>query len=160
MSKSVMIVDDEPEIRTVISRYLTSNGLEAVAASGCEQCLEHLENGFKGVVLMDLIMPEMDGWDTIREIIKRGFGENAVIILLTASTDAPTPKSEELRQYVTDYIPKPADLKQFGRSGKKLSQIFWTKNRGMRPLTLYCGSDEIFIDALEKLKSFGQNIIK
>jgi len=83
-----------------------------VAASGGKQCLEYFKNGFNGVVLMDVRMPDMDGWDTIQEIIKQGYGNNAVIILLTADKGARSEKLTEFRQYVAEYIPKPVDLKQ------------------------------------------------
>lgn len=71
MNINVMIVDDEVAAREMLVRYLTMNGMKAVAAAGGKQCLEHFKNGFNGVVLMDVLMPGMDGWQTIKEIIKR-----------------------------------------------------------------------------------------
>jgi CheY-like chemotaxis protein len=119
MKKKVMVVDDELEVRETIVRHLNLKGIEAVGASGYEECLAHLKGGFKGVIFMDLIMPKKDGWDTIREVVKHGYGKNVSFILLTASSD-PTPhKSEGLLQYVVDYIRKPTKLEDIVEAAKK-----------------------------------------
>ncbi|MBN1822991.1 MAG: response regulator [Endomicrobiales bacterium] len=119
MDKKVMIVDDELDTRDALSRLLTRNGLEATAASGFDECLEHLKGGFRGVIFMDLIMPKKDGWDTIREIVERGYNEHTVIVLLTASMDPTPPKSKDLIKHVTDYIQKPADIKDIVETAKR-----------------------------------------
>ncbi len=119
MNKKVMIVDDELDVRDTVVRNLTLRGLEAVSASGYEECLEHLKGGFTGVIFMDLIMPKKDGWDTIREIVKRGYDSKVVIALLTASLDPTPAKSEGLVKYVADYVHKPTDLNEIFDTAKK-----------------------------------------
>jgi DNA-binding response OmpR family regulator len=114
-----MIVDDENEVRDSICHHLTRNGLEAMAASGYEECLNYLKGGFKGVIFIDMIMPKKDGWDTIHEIVKHGYDKNAAIILLTASIDPIPAKSKGLVKYVADYIHKPADLEEIVKTAKK-----------------------------------------
>jgi DNA-binding response OmpR family regulator len=119
MKKRVMIVDDEIEVRETVVRHLGRNGIEAVGASGYEECLAHLKGGFEGLIFMDLMMPKKDGWDTIREVVKHEYGKNVSFILLTASVD-PTPhKSEGLLQYVVDYIRKPTNLEDIVAAAKK-----------------------------------------
>ncbi|MBN1823742.1 MAG: response regulator [Endomicrobiales bacterium] len=124
MSKQIMIVDDEPVVREMISRYFARQGLDALAADGCDQCIEYFKNGFKGVVLMDLIMPGKDGWDTINEIIKQGYSDSAVIVLLTASTKYPPSKAMSIKQHVTDYIPKPVRLEVLDECVKNYLKYF------------------------------------
>jgi DNA-binding NtrC family response regulator len=124
MAKGVMVVDDEDEMRDALCHHFTRNGLEAVAASGGRQCLEHFKNGFSGVVLMDVHMPDMDGWAAIAEIIKRGYGQNAVILLLTGDRGTRTDNLQEFRKYVAEYIPKPVDLKQLVTSVKNYLKYF------------------------------------
>jgi len=119
MSKKVMIVDDEPEVRETVSRHLIRSGLEAVAASGYDECLKHLKGGFTGVIFMDLIMPKKDGWDTINEIVKLGYDKKTAIVLLTASMDPVPPKSKELVKYVADYMRKPTELSDIVEAAKK-----------------------------------------
>ena len=71
MKKSLMIVDDEETILYAVKRLFTPEGYEVVTAIGGQQCIEELVKGFKGVMLIDILMPKMDGWDTIKEIVNK-----------------------------------------------------------------------------------------
>ena len=102
----VMVVDDDALIRLTVREVLKDAGIGVVEADGAGQCLEHLKQGFRGVVLMDVMMPDRDGWDTIREIIKGGLYKGIIIVMLTAK-DIPDSKMEGLQEYVTDYKTKP-----------------------------------------------------
>ncbi len=102
----VMIVDDDALIRLTISEVLKDENIEVAEADGAGQCIEILEQGFRGVVLMDIMMPDKDGWDTIREILDRDLYKGIIIIMLTAM-DVPDSKMQGLQEYVTDYKTKP-----------------------------------------------------
>lgn len=106
MEERVMIVDDEPDIRISVRTVLEEHGYEVLMIDSGEACLEALENGFRGVILMDIMMPGMDGWDTIREMIDRKLIEGNVIAMLTAKED-PDVDLEELAEAVINYIRKP-----------------------------------------------------
>jgi len=108
MDSRIMIVDDETMIREAVEILFQSEGLGVITASGGGECLEHLRAGFRGVILMDIMMPVMDGWDTIRRIVEQGLYEGNIIVMLTAM-DAPGDKMEGLQEYVTDYVTKPFD---------------------------------------------------
>ncbi|MBN1823741.1 MAG: response regulator [Endomicrobiales bacterium] len=127
MSGQVMIVDDEQPFRETITRHLQKNGYDTLAADGCDQCIEHFKNGFKGVVFMDLKMPDKDGWDTIKEIVGKGYSDNAVIVLLTASSRYPPSKAADVKQYVKDYIPKPFKLEVLDECVKNYLKYFEKK---------------------------------
>ena len=51
-------------------------GHEVFTVNNGFDCIQELENGFNGIVLLDIMMPGMDGWDTIKEIVKRGLEKN------------------------------------------------------------------------------------
>ena len=106
MNKKVMIVDDDRHIRWIVSRLLERSGLDVLEADSGTRCLRELEQGFKGVILMDVMMPGMDGWHTIREIAERGYSEGNLIFMLSA-LDVPGEEIEGLHGYVTDYVTKP-----------------------------------------------------
>ncbi len=106
MNTNVMIVDDEFAIRTAVSELFTAEGFEVTAASGCGECMEALDSGFKGVILMDIMMPDKDGWDTIREIADHGYTDGNIIFMLTAR-DTPDQKMEGLQEHIIDYVQKP-----------------------------------------------------
>ena len=102
----VMLVDDEGCIRNLVCELLTANGIDVLTADGADACLQHLRNGFRGVILMDLMMPDKNGWETIREIKGAGLLHGNVISMLTA-VDIPDEGMEGLQDIVIDYITKP-----------------------------------------------------
>jgi len=108
MDYRVMIVDDNENIRDTIDILFQTEGIKITTASGGNECLVHLEAGFRGVILMDVMMPHMDGWDTISRIVERGLYEGNIILMLTAK-EAPDTKMERLQEYISDYITKPFD---------------------------------------------------
>ena len=111
MQNRVLVVDDEPSLLAGLKELLESEGFEVFTASSGRECLEELAKGFKGLILLDIMMPEMDGWDTVKEMVARGFVEDNIISMLTAK-EMPGPKMEGLNEYITDYITKPFDPKE------------------------------------------------
>lgn len=109
--RRVLVVDDEPMVVYSVRRILESAKIEVHAAENGTACLEELRKGFKGLILMDIMMPGMDGWDTIEQIVKEGFAEGNIICMLTGKEE-PDAKMEKLKEYVLDYIRKPFDKDQ------------------------------------------------
>lgn len=108
----VMVVDDEESIRHAVCELLLTENISAVSASGAKECLEHLAKGFKGIILMDVMMPEKNGWETIRDIENAGFLHGNIISMLTAM-DVPDEQMEGLQEVIIDYIVKPFDPEEF-----------------------------------------------
>ena len=106
MKKNVMVVDDDASVRLTVEAVLQPQGFDVTSVEGGERCLAELEKGFHGVVLMDVMMPRMNGWETVREIIKRRLLDGNLISMLTAKDD-PDPDMEGLAEYVLNYIRKP-----------------------------------------------------
>ncbi|MDD5092894.1 MAG: response regulator [Dehalococcoidia bacterium] len=111
MNRKVLVVDDDPTMLKTVKAILSSNGFAVTTAAGGQQCLAELKMGFKGVILMDVMMPDMDGWATIREIVNRGLLEGNVITMLTAK-HTPDTEMEELAECVLNYIRKPFELRE------------------------------------------------
>ncbi|RLF38927.1 MAG: response regulator [Thermoplasmata archaeon] len=107
MSKKVMIVDDDPFILFSTRELLESAGFDVITANSGSKCIEELKKGFKGVILMDIMMPGMDGWDTIREIADNNLLEGNIITVFTAKDI--DEKTNAFKEYVIDYITKPFD---------------------------------------------------
>ncbi len=127
MDSRIMIVDDEDMIREAVEILLETEGMDIVTAAGGEECLRHLKSGFTGVILMDIMMPGMDGWDTIRKIVEQGLYEGNVIVMLTAM-DTPDEKMEGLQEYVTDYITKPFNADNLLDSLRYYRSLLKTEN--------------------------------
>ncbi len=106
-----MVVDDDPSILYTVRRILESAKMTVYTADSGRKCLEELKKGFKGLILMDVIMPDMDGWDTVKEIVDQGFLDGIIICMLTGR-EVPDQKMDKLKEYVLDYITKPLDRKK------------------------------------------------
>ena len=115
MQKRILVVDDDKYVRVTVREIFKAEGIEVLTADSGQACLEKLEQGFNGVILMDIMMPGMDGWDTIREIVNQGHSGKSVILMLTA-IPAPDSKMEGLQEHVLGYITKPFEREEIGRA--------------------------------------------
>lgn len=108
---AVMVVDDITDVHVAVSRVLQRAGYAVTCASDGEECLAHLRNGFRGLILMDIQMPSLDGWETIRKMVAEGLIAGNLICMLTTR---PTPGEAAvgLEEYVFDYMPKPFEASQ------------------------------------------------
>lgn len=111
MEKKLMIVDDDPYILITIRELFEPLGYQVYTVNDGKTCLFELKNGFKGIILMDIMMPIMSGWDTIKEIVSQDLQEGNIISILTAKGE-PDPEIQELKSYIRDYITKPFDSKE------------------------------------------------
>jgi len=112
MEKRLMVVDDDPDILISIRKIFENEGYEVLTVDTGWDCLEELERGFKGIILMDIMMPFMDGWDTIEQILKKGLTKDIIISILTAKGTPDHEKMKGLEEYIFDYITKPFDISQ------------------------------------------------
>lgn len=110
MEKRLMVVDDDPDILISIRKIFEKEGYEVLTVDTGWDCLKELERGFKGVILMDIMMPFMDGWDTIEQILKKGFTKDVIISILTAKGTPDHEKMRGLEGFIYDYIIKPFDI--------------------------------------------------
>ena len=110
MKHTVLVVDDDTTVQYTIKRILEGAGLEVELASSGIECIQKIQGGFRGLILMDVVMPELDGWDTIKAICEAGLFEGNIVCMLTGN-EVPDTKMEYLKEYVIDYIRKPFESK-------------------------------------------------
>ena len=122
-----MVVDDEPDVLISLKIILERNNYDVVIAHNGKECLREMEKGFKGVVLMDLMMPNMDGWETINEIIKKGLMSNVAIEIITGNGTKAYQRMNEMGSYIFDYIVKPLDIRKLLLSIERCNEHFNTK---------------------------------
>lgn len=108
MDKKILVVDDDPHILITLRELFENYGYDVYTVPNGKDCIDELKHGFQGVVLMDIMMPVMSGWDTIRQIVKEELYDGIIISMLTAK-DFPDPDLKELKKYIKDYITKPFD---------------------------------------------------
>ncbi|MDP6544028.1 MAG: response regulator [Phycisphaerae bacterium] len=106
MNERILLVDDDPVVCFTVEVIFRKTNIEVLSAHSGTEALRCLESGFKGLILMDVMMPGMDGWETIEAIVDKGLMEGNIICMLTA-VDSPSPKLEKLKEHVLEYIRKP-----------------------------------------------------
>jgi len=109
MSKKVMIVDDEPDIRFTVGRMLEMNGYTVIKAVDGKDCIKKLSESTPDLVLLDIMMPEMSGWDVVAKIKENPSWNEIPIIFLTAKGDTMSIGMGGLA--TQDYIVKPFNIK-------------------------------------------------
>lgn len=127
MNKKILIVDDEPDVRMSLKTILEHNNYEVITVENGLECLEQIEKGFKGIVLMDLMMPEMDGWETIHEIIERGYMNNVAVNIITGKGTKDHQQMGALGTYIYDYLSKPLDINELISSVESCYRYFRAK---------------------------------
>jgi DNA-binding response OmpR family regulator len=103
MAATVLVVDDERNIVQLARLYLTKEGFEVEAAYDGRQALEKVRSHRPDLIVLDIMMPEMDGLTVCRELRKTS---NVPIIILTARTDD-IDKVVGLELGADDYVTKP-----------------------------------------------------
>ena len=105
-SKKILLIEDEEKIRILVKKYLEQESFEVLTAESGYQAREFLKNHKPDLILLDLMLPEMNGLDLCREIRKSSL---VPIIMLTAKTQE-TDKILGLEMGADDYITKPFSL--------------------------------------------------
>ena len=107
MREKILIVDDEEDIGAALKTLLERHNIDVTIVNNGRDCLKELAKGFQGIILMDIMMPGMDGWDTIKQIVDRGYIDNVSIIIITGRGTKDHKKLIGLEPYIKDYLSKP-----------------------------------------------------
>jgi len=102
----VLVIDDDPSIRQVIAYALGDLGYHVAEASDGRAALDLIGREHPDLILLDMKMPGMDGWDFVQRYRAR-YGEGAPIIVLTAAQDAARRGADV---NAAGYVAKPFDL--------------------------------------------------
>lgn len=105
----VLVVDDEPAVRESLRRSLTFNGYNVVTAEDGVQALEVIEREQPDIVVLDVMMPRMDGLEVCRTL--RSQGDDRSILILTAR-DNVSDRVGGLDAGADDYLTKPFALEE------------------------------------------------
>ncbi|UKS23986.1 response regulator transcription factor [Paenibacillus sp. HWE-109] len=102
----VMVVDDDADIRELIRVYLVGEGLTVVQASNGQEALKKLEATPADLVVLDVMMPLMDGWELCRELRER---YNDLPLLMVTAKGESVHKVKGFQLGTDDYLVKPFD---------------------------------------------------
>ncbi|MFW6253845.1 MAG: response regulator transcription factor [Chitinivibrionales bacterium] len=109
MAHRILIVDDDPSIRKLLKISLLSEGYEAVTAENGAKALQYLDQHHADLVILDIMMPHMDGWEVCKSIRDMHPDRQVKILILTA-LDTPRDKliGKDLL-HANEYVTKPFD---------------------------------------------------
>ncbi len=102
----VLVVEDEADIRQVLIYVLEDEGYEVAEAPDGKSALELIERQHPDIIILDMKMPGIDGWEFAR-LYRERYGNRAPIIVLTAAQDAARRGTDISAD---SYVPKPFDL--------------------------------------------------
>ncbi len=104
----VLVVDDDPATRSLLEALLQQDGLETALAESGEQALEAVREFRPHLVLLDLMMPGMTGFEVVRRLKMAADTRTIPIILVTALEDR-TSRLQALQEGAEEYLTKPID---------------------------------------------------
>ena len=111
MTKRVLVVEDEPDLRSTLEFNLKSENYKVTTVSDGESALAEISKNFRDLILLDLMLPDMSGLEICKKIRGESFSDKVSIIMLTA-------KGEEVDRVVgfelgaDDYVVKPFSVRE------------------------------------------------
>jgi CheY-like chemotaxis protein len=111
--KEILLVEDDPDVSDMMALYLESEGYHVAAAANGQEALNYLErSGRPALILLDLMMPVMNGWE-FRERLRQTPGLAQIpVVLLSADSKVP---EEAARLGVASYLRKPVEFERLLR---------------------------------------------
>ncbi|KDR95000.1 DNA-binding response regulator, OmpR family, contains REC and winged-helix (wHTH) domain [Peptoclostridium litorale DSM 5388] len=146
MNKTVLIVEDEKRIREIVCDYFCAAGFETIKAQDGRKAIEEFESNQVDLVILDIMMPELDGWSVCKRLRKKS---NVPIIMLTARSD----EDDKLMGFelgADEYVTKPFSPKVLvARSKVLLKRV--EGSMGKSESCIEAGVIEISKDAMHVL---------
>lgn len=109
--KKILIVDDEPNIVMTLEYTFKKQNFEVYIARDGSEALEILENNIPNVILLDIMMPKVDGYETLKFIKKNNSLKNTKVVFLTAKN-----KVKDIEKGLSlgadKYLTKPFSIKK------------------------------------------------
>lgn len=109
--QKILIVDDSPTERHFLTELLTAHGYTVITADSGEDALECIKTNLPHLILMDVVMPGQNGFQTTRAITRDPLTQHLPIIICSSKAQE-TDRIWGMRQGARDYMVKPVDAKQ------------------------------------------------
>jgi len=145
----ILVVEDEPFIRQILKVQLETSGYTVATAENGVQALEEIKNNRPDLVLLDLMMPDMDGHEVCKRLKNCYETSNIPVIILTAKSDLGE-KVRTLEHGANDYLTKPYEQDELLARVRNL--LRWSQTqREANPLTGFPGNVSIEHEANRRL---------
>jgi DNA-binding response OmpR family regulator len=111
MKKKILVVDDEDDILQFLELVLREKGYDVVTAAGGQEALTRAQIEKPDLVLLDIMMPQMDGWEVLKLLRVDDETADIPVAMLSARTEAKD-RVQGLQEGAIDYICKPFALQE------------------------------------------------
>jgi diguanylate cyclase (GGDEF)-like protein len=148
-AERILIVDDDPDIRTFLELSLAMHGYEVVAATDGVEAVDLAREQRPALVLMDVMMPNLDGVEALRQLRADARTTDIPVMMVTAKVQG-ADKVTGLEQGADDYITKPFDPTELiARVQATLRRA--TEMRALSPLTGLPGNSRIELELNQRV---------
>ena len=112
--KKILVVEDEQSLRKDIIEMLTYEGFDVIGAENGRVGIEEAQRHLPDLIICDIMMPEINGYDVLAELRKEGKTATIPFIFLTARTDK-LDRRQGMEQGADDYLTKPFAIRELLR---------------------------------------------
>jgi DNA-binding response OmpR family regulator len=165
--KKILVVDDEKKIADIVKAYLEKDGFQVAVAYDGKQALEMVKSQFPDLVILDIMLPKVSGWDVCRNIRS----SSAIPIIMLTARDDTSDKILGLELGADDYVTKPFDPKELVSRVRAVLRRYEGKREEARLInigglsintdnrTVRCGNKPVELTATEfdLLKTLAEN---
>jgi two-component system, OmpR family, response regulator len=147
MESTILIVDDSPLIVDGLAALLTRKGYSPLAAHGGDECIQILQAVTPDLILLDIMMEPMDGWETLEKIKENPATKEIPVLMFSAKKITPA-EAQEHSINIDDFVSKPVSPSQllnsiqriFSRRNDVKGEILAAQNKGVDPAVIdeYC----------------------
>jgi excisionase family DNA binding protein len=118
----VLVVDDDPGVRQLVRANLEAEGYAVREAGSADEGLASLEEEPPDLLLLDVMMPEVDGWEMLRRVQER-YGVGAVPVLVFSGTVEERAVSDATARGARGFLGKPFDLQHLIDQAKQIAPV-------------------------------------
>jgi excisionase family DNA binding protein len=118
----VLVVDDDPGVRQVVRANLEAEGYAVREAGSADEGLASLQEEPPDLLLLDVMMPEVDGWEMLRRVQER-YGLGAIPVLLFSGTVEERTVGDATARGARGFLGKPFDLQQLIDQAKQIAPV-------------------------------------
>lgn len=151
MNETIMIVDDSSFIVDGLIAILKRKGYKPIPAHGGDECLEILKTTIPDLILLDIMMEPMDGWETLDRLKSNPTTKEIPVLMFSAKKLSPS-EAQEHSISIDDYVTKPVNPTQLMES---IQRIFSRRNdvKGETLVAQNSGVDKALIDEYTALRT-------
>jgi two-component system cell cycle response regulator len=121
-TKPILVVDDNKITTKLLKRYLESNGYEVMVAHDGIECLEAVKEKKPYAIVLDVMMPRMDGYETVKNLKQNESDKDIPVVIVTALNDTAN-QLKSIEAGADDFLSKPIEEKLLVAKVKLLSDL-------------------------------------